>query len=472
MPAGRPIAMVVPHAGWIYSGVAAGAAFRLLSPGDFSRVVLIGPSHYGGFDGYGLDDSVAYQTPLGDIPVDREAVRSLLGSGQAGWARGAARPEHCLEIELPFLQATLGQFQLVPVLAGRTSRESERAFAAQLAHLADGKTLFVFSTDFIHYGRRFDYAPFGPLTATARQKIRETDDRAVALLSRLDASGFRAFLDETKATICGRHGLSTLLELLPLIAGSSHATVLSHYASSDLQDQDDDGSSVDYVSMVFTKEGGPSSPPLTRPPAESAVPTEAPPISAELGARLARLARATLEDELTKTSRLAREMAELPAGPEASRLQAVFVTLLRTDPDEIRSEGSLRGCIGQVEPTYPLEMAVVRAALSAALDDPRFTPVSAKELPKLALDVTVLSPPRPIASWSEIQIGLHGIVLEKRGRRALFLPQVAVEQNWTLEETLEALSHKAGLPSGAWRDGAQYSVFLGQVFHEKSGKGV
>ena len=142
------------------------------------------------------------------------------------------------------------------------------------------------------------------------------------------------------------------------------------------------------------------------------------------------------------------------------------MTINRTDPDEIRTQGRLRGCIGQPEPTFPLYYGTVQASLDAALRDPRFEPVTAAELPRLEVEVTVLSPRKPVASWRDIRLGTHGIVLEKGGRSALFLPQVATEQKWTVEETLTALAEKAGLPGDGWKDGASFSVFTGQVFKE------
>ncbi|MCL4809938.1 MAG: AmmeMemoRadiSam system protein A, partial [Thermoanaerobaculia bacterium] len=158
----------------------------------------------------------------------------------------------------------------------------------------------------------------------------------------------------------------------------------------------------------------------------------------------------------------------LEDSPRASSLQAVFVTLKKTDPLEIARVGELRGCIGQVVPTYPLDLAVVKSALDAALDDPRFPEVEPWELQKLAVEVTVLSPIVPVGSWKEIRVGTHGVVLEKGAHRALFLPQVAVEEGWTLEETLDHLALKAGLGRGAWRSGATFSVFTGQVFREEA----
>ncbi|KAA0251948.1 AmmeMemoRadiSam system protein B [Acidobacteria bacterium ACD] len=465
-PPGRPVALVAPHAGWTYSGVAAGAAFRLLSPGSFARVVVVAPSHYGGFRGYALDDAGTYRTPAGDIPVDLEAVEKLKADGLARKVPGVTEPEHALEIELPFLQAALGPFRLVPVLVGQTSAEDEKAFAARLALLDDGKTLFVFSSDFTHYGPRFEYQPFGRLTTDVGHKVRHQDGEAVGLLASLDAAGFRGFLDQTGATICGRHGLSTMVELLSRIAPGAHASVLAHYASAELPFVKDDGT-VDYVAMAFTREPVPPAKALTLPPPETDVPADAPPLPAAVGARLPRLARAALQTQLIGTDALSREMASLPVAPELFRRQGVFVTINRTDPAEVSQTGKLRGCIGQVFPEHPLEMAVVRAALDAALGDPRFPEVEARELPRLAVEVTVLSPIRPVASWHDIVIGKHGIVLEKQGRRALFLPQVAPEWGWTLEETLGHLSQKAGLPPDAWKEGARFSVFTGQVFHEE-----
>ena len=151
---------------------------------------------------------------------------------------------------------------------------------------------------------------------------------------------------------------------------------------------------------------------------------------------------------------------------ERERRQGVFVTLNRTDPDEVRARGRLRGCFGQPEPTFPLYYGTVQAALDAALRDPRFAPVSVAEISRLEVEVTVLSPLKPVASWRDIRLGTHGIVLQKGEKAALFLPQVAGERGWTLEQTLDALAEKGGLPPDAWREGARFSVFTGQVFEE------
>ena len=192
-PPAQPAALVVPHAGWSYSGLAAATAFRLLKPGDFERVVVLAPSHQGSFRGYALDDATAYRTPIGDVPLCDGALAALQG-GEARVVGGVTEKEHAVEIELPFLQAALGRFCLVPVLAGDTDEALERAFAERLAKLDDGRTLFVFSSDFSHYGPRFDFQPFGALSPAVREKVRAMDDRGADLLAREDARGFRAYL--------------------------------------------------------------------------------------------------------------------------------------------------------------------------------------------------------------------------------------------------------------------------------------
>ena len=463
----KPAALVVPHAGWSYSGLAAGTAFRLLTPEDFDRVVVVAPSHQGSFRGYALDDATAYRTPLGDVPLCDGALAALQGA-DGRVVPGVADGEHAVEIELPFLQAALGRFCLVPVLAGDTDESRERAFAQRLATLDDGRTLFVFSSDFAHYGPRFEFQPFGALSPAVREKVRAMDERGVALLAAADARGFRDYLRETGNTICGRHGLATLLELLPRVATKARAVPLAHYASADLPGMTDT-SSVSYVAMAFLREapaGASFGPPLVALPRLEDAPPDAPPLSAAGGAHLVRIARAALTTHFLEKDDLGRELAAWPRGPEQERRQGVFVTLNRRRPEEARTHGRLRGCIGQAEPTFPLYYGTVQAALDAALRDPRFEPVRAAELPGLEVEVTVLSPRRPVASWRDIRLGTHGIVLQKGDKAALFLPQVATEQGWSLDETLTALAEKAGLPGDGWKEGARFSVFTGQVFEE------
>ncbi len=135
--------------------------------------------------------------------------------------------------------------------------------------------------------------------------------------------------------------------------------------------------------------------------------------------------------------------------------RATFVTL--------HKHGLLRGCIGSLQPEAPLYQSVHENAERAALHDPRFPPVGPRDLPLLRVDVSILSPILPIAGPADFRIGEQGIILEKGFHRAVYLPEVALEQGWTVEETLDSLSSKAGLPPDAWRSGASFQVFSSVV---------
>ncbi len=165
----------------------------------------------------------------------------------------------------------------------------------------------------------------------------------------------------------------------------------------------------------------------------------------------------------------AAPFADDPMPPVFEERRGVFVTLTR------RPTRALRGCIGYPLPTLPLRRALPRAAVAAALEDPRFPPVRAEELRRLAIEVSVLTVPvavpgaRPADVVTAIRVGRDGVIVEGLGTSGLLLPQVAVEQGWSVEELLEGTCAKAGLPPTAWRD-PRVTVrrFEAEVFHEGS----
>ena len=147
-----------------------------------------------------------------------------------------------------------------------------------------------------------------------------------------------------------------------------------------------------------------------------------------------------------------------PASPRLLQEQRAFVTL--------EKEGELRGCVGRLVADQPLHLTVQRMALAAALEDQRFAPVGAGELPELDIEISILSAPAQITRPKEIEVGRHGVVLQAQGREAVFLPQVAPEQGWEREELLHQLCRKAGLPEDAWEKGTLH-IFTAQVFGEE-----
>ncbi len=171
---------------------------------------------------------------------------------------------------------------------------------------------------------------------------------------------------------------------------------------------------------------------------------------------LKKLARAAIEYRLKHMKDPTPSDLNIEITPAMKEKMGAFVTL--------KKRGVLRGCIGEIFPTRPLYKAVTAQAVNSAFRDPRFPPLSADELDDVHIEISALTQPKPVSSYNEIIIGKHGIVLEKYGRSAVFLPQVAPEQGWDLEQTLTHLSLKAGLPPDAWREDANFLVFEAIVF--------
>jgi len=174
---------------------------------------------------------------------------------------------------------------------------------------------------------------------------------------------------------------------------------------------------------------------------------------------LLRLARYTVEQQVNHGKKPTAEEAGVTLTDRLSQPSGSFVTL--------KKNGELRGCIGNIGPTMPLAEAVIDNAISAAVRDRRFDPVSSSELASLEVEVSVLTPPVPVAAPEDIVLGKHGVFMHVRGVSAVFLPQVAPEQGWTLEQTLQHLSNKIRLPIDAWKTGATFEVFEAIVFHEE-----
>jgi AmmeMemoRadiSam system protein B len=213
-PAGDTVALIAPHAGYVYSGAIAGAGFRLLRGSGASRVLLVGPSHHASFQGAALPEAESYATPLGEVAIDGGAVARLGGLPGMSVDNRPFRPEHCLEMEIPFLQRVLAPgWKLLPVLIGGGSRPDSCARVAEsLAAVVDDSTLLVVSSDFTHFGPRFGYTPFRD---DVPRRLRELDLGAVQKILDFDRAGFESYVDRTGATICGRRPIEVLLGLLP-----------------------------------------------------------------------------------------------------------------------------------------------------------------------------------------------------------------------------------------------------------------
>jgi len=437
-------AVILPHAGYRWSGPTAAHAVHQLRERSYRRVVTIGPSHRVPMENVAsVPDFTHYATPLGEVPLDRRFIAELRKHPEFQNIPLAHEAEHSVQIELPMLQRVLDDFQFVPIVVGELDRPTLQRMGRILGGLIDSQTLVVASSDFTHYGANFGYVPFSD---DVPDRLKKLDEGAIDRLCKKDLDGLFDYIEETGTTVCGRYAIGVLLSMLPADAEVQRL----HYDTSGRM-LGDFSSSVSYCALAVSG---------TWPEAEPVAPAAE---AAELGAadreRLLRLARASLTHVLENWEMPAADELDVEITPAMSRICGAFVTL--------HKNGQLRGCIGEVFPCRPLYKCVMAQAVAAGLNDPRFPRVESSELDAIDFEVSVLTPPRDVASAAEIVVGTHGVVLKKAGRTALFLPQVATEQGWDLETMLTYLSQKAGLGGDAWREGASFDVFEAVVFGEK-----
>jgi AmmeMemoRadiSam system protein B/AmmeMemoRadiSam system protein A len=454
-PAARDArALVVPHAGYAFSGEVAGKAFATLDTEGLRRVIILGPSHHRAFAGGALPargvDS--FTTPLGEVRVDRLAVESLRKISDFNGPPAAHGPEHSLEVELPFLQVIAPNAEIIPILVGNeTDTEIARRMAKALVPLLDDGTAVIVSSDFTHHGDRFRWTPFSEPYLGA--KLLHLGEVTAGRLAAIDPDGFTYQVDVSGDTVCGVRPAMVFVELLAHafdgVGEVLEVTTSGHRIHSwEL--------SVTYAAVAFRGTWTGWKQPGLAPLLGQMTPVQ--------GAETVALARATLESLLLHDGSLAEWYA---AADERETLRAragAFVTLNHKGV-KVGDPGRLRACMGLIEAGQPLTEAVVRAAVWAS-QDPRFPRLRASELDDLEVEVSVLSPPRRVAGPQAIEVGKHGVILEKGSHRAVFLPHVATEQGWDRRTMLEQLARKAGLPADGWREGAVFDVFTAQIFGE------
>jgi len=436
-PISDPIlAVVAPHAGYPFSGPVAAYTYAALKGRKFSRVVVIAPSHYEAFDFTSVYEGDAYATPLGTVPVDKAFAKQLAkmsptirlsSRGHVPTPKGA---EHALEVELPWLQRVLGDFELVPVVMGDQSYESSRALGVALAKLIQGKdkdTLIVASSDLSHY-HPYDEAV-------------KIDHKTLNALQAWDYFSMSRNFEARVWEACGGAPIVAAMIAAERM-GANQALVLKYANSGDTTG--DHSRVVGYSADVFlkTQSGKTVEPQFS--------------LNGHEKNELLALARKSVEYAVREKK---------PYEPTASASEALnqergaFVTL--------RKSGELRGCIGYTSAEKPLSMTVRDTATLAALRDPRFQPVSASELPQIDYEVSVLSPLRRVLDTRQIKVGQHGLLMKNGAYEGLLLPQVPVEEKWDRQRFLEETCAKAGMRPGCWKDeNTDIFMFTAVVFGE------
>jgi AmmeMemoRadiSam system protein B/AmmeMemoRadiSam system protein A len=442
-----PLAIVVPHAGYIYSGQICADGYSQVRNKVYDVVVILGTNHTtSDLKKIALYEGSGFRTPLGTIPVDREIIAALIAASPD--CKRDNRPharEHSVEVQVPFIQVLFPNAKIVPAIVGNADIGLYTRFGDALAKVLTGKrALIVASSDLSHY----------PSAADAE----EVDKKTLEAIAALDPAAFRATVQaQTSRRIrgldtcaCGEAPIMAAMAAAKAM-GARSGRVLSYAHSGDIPIGDRERV-VGYGAVAFSASQEKQQKAMETPAVNGQT------LSPTDKKALLALARETI------SRYLALQMLPLPRGfsPSALEHRGVFVTL--------KKRGTLRGCIGRMIPDRPLATLVGTMALQSAFEDTRFNPVTLKELPDLEIEISVLTPMKPVSGFTDIVVGRDGVLLQKGGRSAVFLPQVAPEQGWERDEMLDNLSMKAGLPAGGWREGARFSTFQALVFSEAENK--
>ena len=448
--------MVCPHAGYEFSGPTAGYAYKRIAGGGYDTVILLGPSHYALFKGASVSAADAYETPLGRVAISEKA-RALASKPpfvaeprcmvqRPSWLGMASKPapasgedtpetwEHSLEVQVPFLQRTLKNFKIVPVIFGEVEPES---VAKVLLPLLDDRTLIIASSDLSHYH------PY--------EEARRLDQQTVKWICDLDLAALAS--NAAEGCACGRAPVRTVIAIAK--AKGWTPQLLDYRNSGDTAGNKE--RVVGYAAVAFVGRDGEAG--AAKPAIESAPAAQ---FNANERKFLLGLARQSLLQAASDGSLPAINAETVPSACRAAK--GCFVTLTKA--------GQLRGCIGNILPAGPLYQAVVENARSAALRDPRFLPVTAGEAARLHIEVSVLTVPEPLPFQSseellaKLQPHKDGVILRIGPYMATFLPQVW-EQLPDKTDFLSHLAAKAGCEPSAWRGkDTTVSIYHVEAFEE------
>lgn len=415
-------ALILPHAGYVYSGQTAAYASLVLSGRHFSRIIVMGPDHRIGFSGASVSTSDAYETPLGSIKLSEAASRLRKTGLPFTYNEASDEAEHSVEVVLPFLQTYVKGFSLVPVVMGPGDINS---YVKAMEPFLDEKTLLVASSDLSHY--------------LSGKAARQRDSETIDMIRKLEGEG----LTSNSNRACGAIPIRVIIEFA---RRNSWEPVLLHYATSG-EASGDHERVVGYASIAFFG-GQPMEKHFTR----------------EQGMALVALARRTIQESLGEKPP-ADPKLEQALACEALKVKAgTFVTLTMN--------GQLRGCIGSLEGREPLVEGVRHNAINAAFRDPRFSGLTKKELNRVHVEVSVLTDPKPLDYTDyrdllmKLRPGIDGVIIRQGYAGATFLPQVW-EQLPDKEEFLGHLCMKAGLSPEEWKKGRlEVQTYQVQYFEE------
>ena len=423
-------ALIVPHAGYYFSGNVAAAAYQSIADDvQYKRIFLLGPSHHEWLDGASVNTEYDYySTPLGNVKVDVETAQKLIEADSVfSYHAKAHDREHCLEVQLPFLQRRFKEVSpIVPIIISTNDFQKLKRIAEALKPYLTEENLFVISSDFSHYP---SYEDAYKVDARTGKAVESGDvEQFIQVLEENARSGMR----NLATSACGELAIATLM--LMMQDGGYEVKHLLYQNSGDI-DNHDHSRVVGYHAFAILRKSEFS-------------------LNDEEKRMLKAIALTSIKDSLDG-KRIAQPTLNSQFSILNSRCGA-FVSL--------HKQGRLRGCIGHFGEDVPLHEIVAEMARAAAFEDPRFMPVTKDELDDIDIEISVLTPMRRIQSLDEFQLHKHGIYIKKGYRSGTFLPQVADEVNWTKEEFVgHCAQDKAGIGWDGWKDAELY-VYEAIVF--------
>jgi hypothetical protein len=429
---GIPMGLIVPHAGWVYSGPIAAAAYKQIEGMAYDTIIIIGPNHSDPtFDAISVCAEGAFETPFGPMPIDEALAAELLAAHERiVFDRDVHRQEHSIEVQLPFLQKVCPDCVFVPILIGRPTPENLDILTSALVQALRGRqALVIASSDLSHYPNYTDAV--------------QVDTQSLAAIETMDAGRVSAVMSAQMTRgvpglvtcACGEGPIIVAMRVTQAL-GADHVRVLRYANSGDVSG--DHSRVVGYAAVMFWH-------------------WQPPEFNAAQKTELLSIARRSLENHLASGQ---ESMPAAPADPVLKRRLGAFVTL--------KLDGELRGCIGLLHGDVPLFETIAQAAVDAAVNDPRFPPLPSDQLEEVEIEISVLAPfkrVRDVHDETEIQVGRHGLYLLYGQQRGVLLPQVAVEQCWDRAQFLEQICFKAELPGDCWERATLYT-FTAQVFAE------
>ena len=441
------VAVIVPHAGYIYSGQIDADAYSQVKSNNYDVVVVLGTNHTtAGFSKFGIYPNGAFATPIGAVKINERITGALIKEDRDAAVNLAVHAkEHSIEVQIPFIKYLFPHAEIVPIIVGEPDIDMCARFGKILAKLLkDKKALIVASSDLSHYPS-FDDAV-------------NVDNRTLQAIAGLNLNNVTSemqnqleqHIPQLATCACGEAPIVAAIAAAKEM-GANSASIIS-YSNSGYNSIGSTDRVVGYGAVVLSK-----SQPAQILDVDTVAIDNTYKLTSSDKKTLLRYARKTLEQYFsTQTLPLPRDINTM-----LKIKRGAFVTL--------KKHGELRGCIGHMAEDTPLITVAGSMALQAAFNDTRFPPLAQEELSQIEIEISALTPFTLVGSADDVVLGRDGVIVKKGDRQAVFLPQVATETGWSKEMFLNQLCRKAGLQPDDWKN-AKLFTFQADVFSESESR--